>query len=81
MEGFATGALSQKKQVQVDDNKEQTEKKNKKTRPQLSHFWLFVVQRKEVAYSQQDVSKNVLAKKCRLSSKLNCHLATNHSSC
>ena len=80
MDAFVTGALAQKRQLEVDVNKEKSG--GKKTRKYCSSYLNFgftVAQREGVEHLQCVICCKVLAAECMLPSKLKRHPTTNHN--
>ena len=80
MDAFVTGTLPQKRQVEVDVNKEKGgRKKTTKYDSSYLNFGFTVAERKGVEHLQCVIYCKVLAAECMLPSKLKRHLTTNHN--
>jgi len=79
MDAFVTGTLPQKRQEEVDVNKEKSgRKKTRKYDSSCLNFGFTVTEREGVEHPQCVICCNVLAAECMLPSKLKRHL-TNHN--
>ena len=80
MDGFFTGTLPKKRQVEVDeDNEKSGRKKTRRYDSNYLNFGFTVTKRKGVEHPQCVVCCEVLAAECMLPSKLKRHLTTNHN--
>ena len=80
MDACVTGGLPQKRQLEVDVNKDKSErKKTGKYRSSYLNFGFTVAQREGVEHLQCVICCKVLAAECMLPSKLKCHSTTNHN--
>ena len=80
MDAFVTGTLPQKRQTEVDVNKEKSgRKKNRKYDSSYLNVGFTVAEKKGVEHPQFVVCCTVLAAECMLPSKLKRYLITNHN--
>ena len=80
MDTFVTSTLPQKRPIEVDVNKEKSErKKTTKFGNSFLNLGLTVSERKGVEHPQCIICCKVLAAECMLPSKLKRYLTTNHN--
>ena len=80
MDAFVASILLQKRQIEVNVNKEKSgKKKTRKYDNSYLNFGLTVAERKGVEHPQCVICCKVLAAECMLPSKLKRHLTTNHN--
>ena len=80
MDAFVTSTLPQKRQIEVDVNKEKSgRKKTRKSDNSYLKFGLTVAERKGVEHRQCVICCKVLAVECMLPSKLQRYLTTNQN--
>ena len=80
MDAFVCGTLPQKRQKEVNVNKEKSgRKKTRKYDSGYLNFGFRVAEREDVEHPQCVICCKVLAAECMLPSKLKRHLTTNHN--
>ena len=80
MDAFVTSTLPQKRQMEVNVNKEKSAaKKTRKYDSSYLNFGFTVTERKGVEHPKCVICCEVLATECMVPSKLKRHLTTNHS--
>ena len=80
MDAFVTGTIPQKRQVQLDANKQKSgRKKTRKYDSSYLNFGFTIAEKEGAEHPQCVICCKVLAAECMLPSKLKRHLITNHN--